>query len=208
MSQKSVRKNIDAAFLSFYESYLHKKYGNMKKELFAGLPPSIVEIGPGPGVNFRYYPENTYVTAIEPDKKWHRVLRRKAEKFGMKIDIKTGYGENLCLEQSSAQCVVATLVFCSVNKPEKVIAEILRILRPGGKFIFLEHVAAPKGTNLRMFQEIIKVPWKLIFDGCNVNRDTADIIKSAGFSGINMRKIKIKTMLIPIAFNIGGSVIK
>jgi len=87
---------------------------------------------------------------------------------------------------------VATLVFCSVNKPEKVIAEILRILRPGGKFIFLEHVAAPKGTNLRMFQEIIKVPWKLIFDGCNVNRDTADIIKSAGFSGISMRKIKSK----------------
>ncbi len=208
MSQKSLKKNIDIALLKFYENYLHKKYGDMKKKFFRGLPPSIVEIGPGPGVNFRYYPENTHITAIEPDKKWHPVLRGKAEKFRMKIDIKTEYGENLSLKKSSVKCVVATLVFCSVNNPENVISEILRILKPGGKFIFLEHVAAPEGTNLRMFQEIIKKPWKIIFDGCNVNRNTLAIIKNAGFSIINMQRIKINTILTPITFHIAGSAIK
>jgi ubiquinone/menaquinone biosynthesis C-methylase UbiE len=78
--------------------------------------------------------------------------------------------------------VVSTLVLCSVPQPEATLQEILRILKPGGRFVFIEHVAARRGTRLRAVQNLIQPVWSLVGDGCHPNRETWDTISQAGFA--------------------------
>ena len=77
--------------------------------------------------------------------------------------------------------VVATLVLCSVDDPAEALREVLRVLKPGGRFVFMEHVAAPRGTFTRWLQRLLSPLWNFAADGCHLDRDTAAVISTAGF---------------------------
>jgi ubiquinone/menaquinone biosynthesis C-methylase UbiE len=95
-------------------------------------------------------------------------------------------GVRLPAGDASVDAVVSTLVLCSVAHPEDSLQEILRVLKPGGKFVFIEHVAAPGGTRLRTFQNLIQPLWTLVGDGCHPNRETWEIIAQAGFASVEI----------------------
>lgn len=187
---------------------MHSQYGSRKKTLFEGHPSVIVEIGAGYGANFRYLREGTKVKVIEPNSGFHEVLQSRAKKFGIKLEIYKAVAEEMPLTASSTQMVISSLVLCSVKNPPKVLSEVKRILKPAGKFVYLEHVRAHKHSWLCRIQRTVKNSWKWLFNGCNVTRDTGRIILMAGFSEIKQDEFSHSTFFVPIIPHICGIAVK
>jgi SAM-dependent methyltransferase len=162
-----------------------------KRALFGGLHGDILEIGPGSGPNLRYFPAGVRWTGVEPNPFMHSYLKQSIHSLGLPEDqflIETGdpWGLRLPAGDTSQDAVVSTLVLCSVPDPKGTLREILRVLKPGGRFAFIEHVAAPHGSRLRASQNLIQPVWSFLGDGCHPNRATGETILSAGFAKVEM----------------------
>ena len=162
-----------------------------KRALFGGLHGSILEIGPGAGPNLSFYPPDVQWTGVEPNPFMHPYLLQAIRALGWPADryhIDPGdpHGIRLPAEDASVDAVVSTLVLCSVPHPEDSLQEILRVLKPGGQFAFIEHVAAPHGTRKRKTQDFIQPLWTWIGDGCHPNRETWQTIQQAGFGRVEI----------------------
>lgn len=187
---------------------LEKSYGKIKRELFASLRGEVLEIGPGAGINLRHFPADARVTGVEPNPFMHAALRREAEERGIALEILTGHAEALPLPDASVDAVVSTLVLCSVHAPERTLTEILRVLRPGGCFYFIEHVAAPRHSALRRVQEAITPVWRRLGDGCHPNRETWRVVEAAGFLDVKLEHRRVGPSLIPVSPHIIGRAVK
>jgi len=150
-----VRGRLNAWLLVALDSYMHKKYAAIKSRLLAGVPSVVVELGPGSGANLHYLPAGTRLIAIEPNRQMHDKLRRRAEQCRIDLDLRELAGENLDLASASVDFVFSSLVLCSVDRPEQVLAEVRRVLRPGGRFVCVEHVAAPEGSRIYGLQRCV-----------------------------------------------------
>lgn len=203
-----IRGRINAWFLSYADDAMHEEYGDRKSSLFGRVPDSVVELGPGPGANFRYYPPGTRVIAIEPNPMMHRRMNERARRYGIRIELRPSSAEQMEVDSESTDLVVSTLVLCSVRDPERVVSEVRRILRPGGRFVFLEHVAAPAGTRLRTVQDRIRRPWRWLGEGCDLTRDTATILDQAGFSSLDIQQFESATSWAPYAPHIAGVAVR
>jgi ubiquinone/menaquinone biosynthesis C-methylase UbiE len=177
-----------------------------KRALFAGLGGSVLEIGPGTGPNLAYYPPGIRWVGVEPNPYMVPHLQAAAARAGLPVDLRSGTAERIPADDNSMDAVVSTLVLCSVADPEIVLREVHRVLKPGGRFLFLEHVAAPPGTFLRRVQTFILPFWKLIGDGCNPNRDTGPAIEHARFSEVTYENFRLP--LGPVAPQIVGVAVK
>ena len=153
-----------------------------KRSLFGGLSGEVVEIGPGSGVNLAYLPREVRWTGVEPNPFFHPYLQKEADRLDRPVQLKIGLAEDLGLKDGSVDAVVGTLVLCSVDRVEAVLEEVLRVLKPGGRFYFLEHVAAPEGSWLGWLQRAVRPVWCRVLDGCHPDRDTLARISQAGFS--------------------------
>lgn len=202
MIDNPVRGRFNAWFLAALDGYLHAKYAAIKSRLLSGMPPVIVEIGPGSGANLRYLPRGTRVIAIEPNRRMHPLLRRKARKLGIDLDLRGLMGENMDLPSDSADFVFSSLVLCTVDDPRQVVSEVHRILKPGGRFACVEHVEAPAGSRLQGLQRTIRTPWKWVFEGCDLCRDTGELLRSAGFSRVEVNPMVLPTIFLPIRHQI------
>ena len=153
-----------------------------KRSLFGGLSGEVVEIGPGSGVNLAYLPREVRWTGVEPNPFFHPYLQNEADRLERPVQLKIGLAEDLGLKDGSVDAVIGTLVLCSVDRVEAVLEEVLRVLKPGGRFYFLEHVAAPKGSWLGWLQGAVRPVWCRVLDGCRPDRDTLSRIARAGFA--------------------------
>lgn len=194
---------LNAWLLHRGDSLMHRVYGKRKRSIYGALPPTIVEIGPGAGANFRYYPPHTHLIAIEPNPAMQPHLKELARHYQIDLEIKQIKGEKIDLPDNSVSAVVGTLVLCSVDDPSRVVSEIRRILKPGGRYIFLEHVADVNGTRLRGAQEYLRRAWSWVFDGCHLNRETNAVINRAGFANVDMDCFSMRRLL-PFAPHIFG----
>ncbi len=176
---KKLRQKLFAKSFSKKEKLSDQIYGDVKRELFSDISGIVLEIGPGTGSNFFYYPSGISWVGIEPNVFMNKFLKEKINgRNDIKSEIKIGSAENIDLPDSSVDFIVSTLVLCSVKDVNKVLAEIKRILKPGGKFIFIEHVVAPKKTFLHFFQNILTPFFKITADNCHLNRDILSYIKN------------------------------
>lgn len=163
---------------------------DQKQALFADLHGNVLEIGPGTGPNLSYYPSNIHWIGIEPNPFMHPYLRQEAERLGLDIALRRGTAEQLDVEDNSIDAVVSTLVLCSVDNLAATLQEVLRVLKPGGRFFFLEHVAAPEGTGLRRVQHWVRPLWKTIGDGCHPDRETWLALENAGFERVDYQHFR------------------
>ena len=170
-----------------YERWMEAR----KRELFSDISGRVIEIGPGTGNNFRHLPVSIDWLGIEPNPYMHAALGRKARAAGIEPRLHTGSAGLLPGADDSADYVISTLVFCSVPDLPQTLAEIYRVLRPGGRLLFLEHVAAARGTGLRLMQNLIRPAWRIIGDGCCVNRETGAAIRAAGFRSVHMEEFRV-----------------
>lgn len=165
-----------------------ERTAELKRRLLGDLHGTVVEIGAGAGANLEYLPDDVDVVAVEPNVHMHAYLRTEAERHGRRLEIRTGTGEALPLEDGSADAAITTLVLCSVDDVAAVLAEIRRVLRRGGSYVFIEHVGAPTGSRLRRWQERVKPLWRRLGDGCEPDRDLEAAIRRAGFGDIEIER--------------------
>jgi len=164
----------------------------LKQALFADLQGKVVEIGPGAGVNLEYYPSDIHWIGIEPNPFMHSYLEQEVQKVGLnQIDIKSGSAEHINVEDNSVDAVVSTYVLCSVSNLAATVQEIRRVLKPGGRFLFVEHIAAECGSWQRRIQGSIEPIWKTVFDGCRPNRETWLVLEQAGFENLNYQQFQV-----------------
>ena len=183
-----IRGRLNSWLLAAADERMHREYGERKRRIFGDVPPVIVELGPGSGANFRYYPRGTRVIAVEPNQMMHKRMHAQARRHGIEIDLRHVGAEGMEVDSESADLVVSTLVLCTVGDPEQALSEVKRVLKLGGRFAFLEHVAAAPGTRLRKVQEAIHRPWHWLGEGCNLNRDTASTLGRAGFRELELER--------------------
>lgn len=205
---RPIRGRFHAWFLSATEDLIEGIHGERKKAFFADLPDFVVEIGPGTGANFRHYRPGTRVVAIEPNRRLWEKLRAAAEKHGIDLDLRGLRGERVDLEDGCTDVVVCTLVLCSVGDPAQVVAEAHRLLRPGGRFVFIEHVAAPSGSALRLLQNVMQPPWTFWFEGCRPNRDTEAVLADAGFSSLEIERFRIPGPFVHVSPHVAGVAVR
>ena len=169
-----------------YERWMAER----KQSLLGDLSGDVVEIGPGCGVNLAYLPREVRWTGIEPNPCFHPYIRNEAARLDRPVRLQVGMAEDLGLEDASVDAVVGTLVLCSVDRVEAALEEILRVLKPGGRYCFLEHVAAPQGSWLRWIQRGVRPVWSSLLDGCRPDADTRVQIARAGFSQLNWEEFQ------------------
>lgn len=186
----SLYQRLFAYFLSTGDQQQHRIYGELKRALFADLEGTVVEIGPGTGVNLPYYPRGIRWIGIEPNPHMHDYVREKAAEHGIDVALHARSAIDTGLPDASADAVVSTLVLCSVPDLDATLTEVRRVLKPGGRLYFIEHVAAPKGTWLRTLQKGIKPLWRPLADGCHPDRETGAAIERAGFSDVQYQPFK------------------
>ena len=181
-----------ARFSPRYEQFAAK----YKDRLFAELSGTVLEIGPGTGVNLRYFrSDRVRWIGVEPNFFMEPYLRQEAARLNLPIDLRIGTAGNLPVEDGSVDAVISTLVLCCVPDQRQSLREIVRALKPGGRLVFIEHVAAPPGSRLRRIQNLITPVWKRLGDGCYPNRETWAELEHAGFAHVTYDRI---TAPIPV----------
>jgi len=147
----------------------------------AGLSGRVVEVGAGNGMNFRHYPATvTEVVAVEPENRLRALAQRAADTATVPVTVVAGHGDALPFDDATFDAAVVSLVLCSVPEPGHFLAELRRVLKPGGELRFFEHVRSSRPL-LGVFQDVITPPWSVIGGGCHLNRDSLGAINAAGF---------------------------
>lgn len=175
-----------------------------KERLFPLASGSVLEIGAGIGPNLRYLPPVAEYVACEPNAYMHGRLRDEMARYGIAGSIDPRPAEQLLRDtpESAVDTVICTLVLCSVARPEELLADILRVLKPGGRLLLLEHVAAPRGSALRVCQHLLSPLFRCFADGCRPYRDTLRTLHETGFSRIYAEEFHLP--LGPVAPHICG----
>ncbi len=154
----------------------------MRRQLLSQARGRTLDIGAGTGANLGLYPEAVEELLVaEPDPHMLAKLRPKAAAAQRPARVLEAPAENLPLEDDSVDTVVFTLVLCTVPDPAAALAEAARVLRPGGRLLFLEHVRAGE-PDLARWQDRLEVPWRFFADGCRCNRDTVARIEASPLS--------------------------
>jgi ubiquinone/menaquinone biosynthesis C-methylase UbiE len=151
--------------------------------LLAGLTGSVIEVGAGNGLNFRHYPATvTGVLAVEPEQHLRKLALASAAEAQVSITVTDGTADRLPADDGSFDAAVASLMLCSVPDQEVALAEMRRVLRPGGELRFMEHVRSQSLGQRRVQLLVDATIWPACFGGCHTGRDTVAAISAAGFT--------------------------
>jgi ubiquinone/menaquinone biosynthesis C-methylase UbiE len=200
----SARGPFNAAFFAIMGPYIESSLRTRKEWIFDGLPERVVELGSGVGPNLRYLKPGSELTVIEPNTYMHPRLAKAARRRGIHLDLRETMAEETGLADHSVDAVISSLVLCSVEDPVQVLAEIRRILRPGGTYRFAEHVAAQPGTLTRLAQRLFRRPWAWTFEGCSCERDLERLIRDAGFVSVTVERFRLHSPFVPFNTHIAG----
>lgn len=159
---------------------VHEQVLPAKSAVLRDLPSEIVEIGPGCGSNFSLYPRGARVVAFEPNPNFDDELRESAREHGLELELRRDLLTDR-LPAATAEVVVSTLVLCSVPNAPAMLDEIWRVLRPGGRLLFIEHVVAPRRDLRRAYQRLVRRPWRWLGDGCDTCARTAEHLEASRF---------------------------
>jgi ubiquinone/menaquinone biosynthesis C-methylase UbiE len=177
----SVGERVFAALYDPLGARWEKKHGEaLRRDLLADVRGRVLEIGVGTGLSFPHYPDVDEIVGVEPSEPMLRRARQRAAETGREIQLVRAPAEELPFPDESFDTVVAMTVLCTVDDVDRALAEIHRVLRPDGRFVFVEHVRA-EDPKLARWQDRLERPWQWFAGGCHPNRRTLQAIDSAGF---------------------------
>ena len=182
-------------FSRFYAAISERMDGEglaaLRAELLAPLCGAVVEVGAGNGRNFaRYPPTVSHVTAVEPEPRLRGLATQAAAAAPVPVSVVPGTAEELPLPDDSCDAAVLCLVLCSLSDRPAALAEIARVLRPGGVLAFLEHTRAEKPV-LRAVQRLADATvWPVLAGGCHTATDPVGDVAAAGFAVTTVRRLR------------------
>lgn len=180
---RTVRHPVFARVFERTSPQMERELGPRRDELLAGLTGRVVEVGAGNGTSFGHYPATVdELVAVEPEPYLRQRAIERAQSAPVRTRVVDGVAEALPLEDRSADAVVASIVLCSVRNPGRALAELRRVLKPGGELRFLEHVRAPAARKARLQRSLDRPRlWPRLAGGCHCGRDTVAGLETAGF---------------------------
>lgn len=153
-----------------------------RQRLLAGLRGRVVEVGAGNGLNFAHYPPQVdEVVAVEPEAHLRSLAEDAAVRARVVVTVVDGTASALPVDDASCDAAVASLVLCTVPEQAAALAELRRVLRPGGELRFYEHVVSGDRRIARLQRAADATFWPRLAGGCHAARDTAAAIAAAGF---------------------------
>jgi ubiquinone/menaquinone biosynthesis C-methylase UbiE len=198
-----------ALFASRYDSATRRmeetELGRRRAALLAGLTGDVLDVGAGTGANLPHFPPSCTVTAVEPDPHMRRRLEEKVASgaAGAAVSVSDGSAEALPAADGSIDAVVFTLVLCTVPDQPAALAETRRVLKPGGRLLFLEHV---RGTGRHAkAQDLLRPFWSFAAQGCQINRDTSAAIAAAGFALDLQEQFSLAPAWLPVNPFVAGT---
>ena len=149
---------------------------------------AVLEVGVGSGLNLRFYSGGsvTRLVAIDPSEAMLSMARRKAAGLAFPVDLRCEPAESLSLGAGSIDTIVMTFTLCSIPEPVRALREMRRVLKPGGRLLFVEHGLAPD-PGVRRWQERLNPLWKRVAGGCNLNRKIDALLAESGFRVAELR---------------------
>ena len=158
-----------------------------RQQLLKSVSGDILELGFGTGLNLPYYPESvTKITTIDPNPGMQKLARLRIEQSSIMVDYKVLNGESLPMEDASFDSVVCTWTLCSIPLVDRAIAEVYRLLKPGGKFFFIEH-GLSREPKIGLWQNRLTPIQKIIADGCHLNRRINTLVEER-FSNVTIEQ--------------------
>jgi ubiquinone/menaquinone biosynthesis C-methylase UbiE len=183
VSEPEVRHPVFARVFDRLSRVMERDVGEHRTQMLTGLTGRVLEVGAGNGINFGHYPATVgEVVAVEPES----YLRGKAERAAIaarvRVTVIAGNADALPFAPASFDAAVASLVLCSVSCPAVALAEIRRVLKPGGELRFMEHVVSDNPAKARVQRAGDDSGlWPRIAGGCHCSRNTVAEINAAGF---------------------------
>jgi SAM-dependent methyltransferase len=201
---------LNAWFFGSFDRYINLISARHKRYAFADIAAgTVLEIGAGVGANFDHLLHATQLIALEPNPAMHPRLADRAQARGLDVRIIGAPAENIPIPDNSIDTVICSLVLCTVRDPARALAEIYRVLKPGGAFRFVEHVAAHPFSPRRWIQATVRRPWSWLFEGCQLCRDTGALIDTSGFSDTDIQNGRLRlSVFVPVNTVISGRATK
>jgi len=185
---------------------------DLRRELLLGASGRTLEIGAGNGFNLPHYTERvTELIISEPSSHMREHLREHLEAEPPTVgswELVDANAEELPFADASFDTVTGGFVMCSITDPRVALSEIARVLRPGGRYIFLEHVHAGEGTMLGRFQDLIELPHRYFAAGCHPNRRTGELIGRSPLEIERLERGKMPRSMPSVRPTIRGSAVR
>lgn len=181
-----------------------------RQDLLQQASGSVLEIGAGTGANIPFYTAGaTSLVLSEPDANMREQLLQKLSPTDSDhISVSADTAESLTAPDATYDTVVLTLVCCSVGNLDTALSEIHRVLKPTGKFLFLEHVGAGEGSRRRKWQNRVTPVWRKVAGNCHLNRDTEQAILRAGFAFESIERESMRKAVSLVRPTIRGVAVK
>ncbi len=164
-----------------------RQLAKYRHEAVAAASGRVLEVGVGSGLNFSLYGKQVDVVfGIDPSPRLLAIARRRAAAAGVRADLLLGSATAIPLADNSVDTVVMTWTLCSIPDPLAALREMRRVLKPGGRLLFVEHGLSPE-PGVARWQHRLTPVWRNIAGGCHLDRKMDDLIRSAGFDLTDLR---------------------
>ncbi len=168
--------------------------GKYRRELLATVEGEVLEVGFGTGLNLPHYPPHVRkITAVDPNVGTRRRARRRIQHSGVEVDERALECERLPFEAGTFDCVVSSWVLCSIDDVGQALGEVYRVLRPGGRFLFLEHGLSPD-PRVRQWQRRLNGLEYRLGGGCRLDRDIRALVSAQSFAAVRVDEFALEKL--------------
>jgi ubiquinone/menaquinone biosynthesis C-methylase UbiE len=163
-----------------------------RRELLAHAHGDVLEIGFGTGLNLPHYPGRVRkITTVDPNPGMHRLAQKRLKKTRIEVDRRVLSGERLPFEDGTFDCAVSTFTLCSIEDVRQAVSEMYRVLKPGGRFLFLEHGLSPE-PSVQKWQRRLNWLEMLLADGCHLDRNIKALVAAQPFSSVEVEEFYLE----------------
>jgi ubiquinone/menaquinone biosynthesis C-methylase UbiE len=163
-----------------------------RRKLLVAAHGDVLEIGFGTGLNLPYYPKGVQkLTAVDPNPGMHRLAKKRIKQRGIEVDQQVLSGERLPFEDSRFDCAVSTFTLCSIQDVAQALGEVYRVLKSGGKFLFLEHGLSQE-TNVQKWQHRLNWLQVRLANGCHLDRNMKALVAAQPFASVAVEEFYLE----------------